>query len=109
IYNYRASGQLMPWEFVALVQNKPFNVSVALQNAVLQTAHVVLTPFADLYLNDVLDSKPLTLHYEAFNAWFAPLFTWVDNGPAFMSVGYRFTGINRPNSILLSEQTVYIG
>jgi hypothetical protein len=109
IYNYRATGLLMPWDFVAQVQNKPFNVFAALQNVVLQTAHVVLTPIADLYWGDALDAKPLSLHYDAFNAWFAPLFTWVDNGAAFMSAGYRFTGINRPNSILFGEQTVYIG
>jgi len=109
IYNYVAARQLMPWDFVALVQNKPFNAFAALQNVVLQTSHVVLTPIADLYWGDALDAKPLSLHYDAFNAWFAPLFTWVDNGAAFMSAGYRFTGINRPNSILFGEQTVYIG
>ena len=109
IYNYRASGQLMPWDFVALVQNKPFNAAVALQNIVLQTANVVLSPIADLHLGSAIDSRPRALHYQAFNDWVAPLFAWVDNGPAFMSVGYRFTGINTANSVLFNEQTVYIG
>lgn len=109
IYNYRASGQLMPWDFVAQVQNKPFNAAVALQNIVLQTAHVVLTPIADLHLGSAIDGRARALHYQAFNDWVAPLFAWVDNGPAFMSVGYRFTGINSANAVLFNEETVYIG
>ncbi len=109
IYNYRASGQLMPWDFVAQVQNKPFDAFVALQNIVLQTARAVLTPIADLHLGSAVDGRPRALHYQAFNAWLAPLFAWVDNGPAFMSVGYRFAGINTANSVLFNEETVYIG
>lgn len=109
IYNYRGSGQLMPWDFVAQVQNKPFNGFAALQNLVLQTANFVLTPIADLHLTPAFDSGPRALHYQAFNALFAPLFTWVDNSSTFMSAGYRFTGVNTANSILFNEQTVYIG
>src|SRR5437764_1023134 len=99
-----ASGQLMPWDLVAQVQNKPFSIAVGLQNLVLQTANLVLTPIADLHLTPALDSGPRARHYQAFNALFAPLFTWVDNGPTFMSVGYRFTVVNTVNSILLTEQ-----
>jgi hypothetical protein len=80
-----------------------------LQNIVLQTAHVVLTPIADLHLGSSVDSTSRELHYQAFNAFFAPLFAWVDNGPAFMSASYRFTGINAAEAILFNEQTVYIG
>lgn len=109
IYNYRASGQLMPWDFVAQVQNKPFSVLTALQTTALQAANVVLTPIADLHLTPAFDSGPRARHYQAFNDLFAPLFAWVNNGPTFMSVGYRFTGVNTANSILLNEQTVYIG
>jgi hypothetical protein len=109
IYNYRASGQLMPWDFVAQVQNKPFSGLAALQNLALQTANLVLTPIADLHVTPAFDSGPRARHYQAFNDLFAPLFRWVDNGPTFMSAGYRFTGVNTANSILLNEQTVYIG
>lgn len=109
IYNYRATGLLMPWDFVAQVQNKPFSIAVALQNTVLQVAHLLLTPIADLHLGNALDGGPRSVHYQAFNALFAPLFAWVDNGPAFMSVGYRFVGLNTGNSVLFNEQTVYIG
>jgi hypothetical protein len=109
IYNYRASGQLMAWDYGALIQNKPFHIVAALQNIVLQTANFVLTPVADLHLGSAIGSRPRALHYQAFNDWFAPLFAWVDNGPAFMSVEYRFAGVNTANSILFNEQTVYIG
>jgi hypothetical protein len=109
IYNYQATGQMMPWDFAAQVQNKPFNVFSALQNIVLQTSRVVLTPVADLHLGSPVDSQARNLHYQAFNALVAPLFTWVNNGPAFVSAGYRFTGINTAESILFNEQTVYIG
>jgi len=109
IYNYRASGLLMPWDFVAQVQNKPFSVFTALQTIALQTANFVLTPIADLHLTPAFDSGPRAQHYQAFNALVAPLFAWVDNGPTFMSAGYRFTGVNTANSVLLNEQTVYIG
>jgi hypothetical protein len=88
--------------------NKPFNVFVALQNIVLHTAHIVLTPVADLHLGSASDSTARQAHYQAFNALFAPLFTWVNNGPEFTSASYRFTGINTAESFLFNEQTVYI-
>ena len=108
-YNLRASGQAMAWDFAAQLQNKPFSLAAALQNVVLYTAQVVLTPIADLHLGSANDSLPRQLHYEAFNAFVAPLFSWVNNGPAFTSASYRFTGINSTQAILFNEQTVFIG
>ena len=109
IYNYRASGQVMAWDLAALLQNKPFNLAAAVQNIVLYAAQTVLTPIADLHLGSSINSGPRARHYEAFNALFAPLFAWVDNGPAFTSVSYRFTGINSTQALLFNEQTVFIG
>ena len=109
IYNYRASGQVMAWDFAAQLQNKPFSIQAALQNVALYAAQTVLTPVADLHLGSADTSLPRQLHYEAFNELFAPLFAWVDNGPAFTSASYRFTGINSSQAILLNEQTVFIG
>jgi hypothetical protein len=109
IYNYRASGQVMAWDFAAQVENKPFNILVALQTEVLFAAQMVLTPIADLHLGSSIDTTPRALHYLAFNAFFAPLFGWVDNGPAFTSAGYRFTGLDSTQAVLFNEQTVYFG
>lgn len=109
IYNYRWSGQVMAWDLAAQLQNKPFSLPAALQNAVLYAVQTVLTPVADLHLGSSIDSAPRDAHYRAFNALFAPFFAWVDNGPAFTSASYRFTGINSSQAILLNEQTVFIG
>ena len=109
IYNYRATGQVMAWEFAAGLQNKPFSIAAALQNVVLYAAQMVLTPVADVHLGSTQTSLPRQLHYEAFNNLLAPLFAWVDNGPGFTSAFYRFTGINSSQALLLNEQTVFIG
>lgn len=108
-FNYKASGQVMVWDFAAQVQNKPFNKSAALQNLALQSAHVVLTPIADLHIGSSSDSTHRALHYQAFNERLKPWFTWVNNDPAFMAAGYQFVGMNSPNSVLFNEQTVFIG
>ena len=109
IYNYRASGQVMAWDFAAQVQNKPFDLLVAVQTEVLFAAQMVLTPIADLHLGSSIDSMPRALHYRAFNEFFAPLFGWVDNGAKFTSGGYQFTGLNSTLAVLFNEQTVYFG
>lgn len=109
VFNYRASGQLLPWDLAAQVQNKPFNILVALQTGVLQAANTVLTPLADLHMGSPIDSTSRSLHYQAFNRLFSPWFTWVNNGPKFTSAGYQFAGVNTPNSVLLNEHTVFIG
>jgi hypothetical protein len=109
IYNYRATGQVMAWELAAQLQNKPFYLPAALQNIVLYAAQTVLTPIADLHIGSSIDTTYRAHHYEWFNGLFAPLFTWVNNGPSFTSAGYRFTGVNSSQAILLNEQTVFIG
>lgn len=108
-YNYRASGQVIAWDLAAQLENKPFNPMTALQNVVLYGAQTILTPVADLHLGSADTSLPRQLRYEAFNRLVAPLFAWVDNGPAFTSASYRFTGINSSQAILFNEQTVFIG
>jgi hypothetical protein len=106
IYNFAASGQLFAWDLAAQVQNKPFHWRVGLQTIVLFAAQMVLTPFADLHLPS-LGSRGL--HYEHFNAVFAPLFTWVNNRPEYTSAFYRFTGINSSAAVMFNEQTIFIG
>jgi hypothetical protein len=39
----------------------------------------------------------------------APLFTWVNQGPAFMSVGYRYTGVVSAVAFYFNEHTVVLG
>src|SRR6266403_2141306 len=96
-YNYASAGRATSWEFNDQILNRPFNWRAALQTIVLYASQVVLTPIADLHL--VSDSTPRAFHYEAFNRIFAPLYSWVDNGPAFMSSSYRFGGINSPSAV----------
>lgn len=107
VYNCVSAGQATAWDFNDQVLNKPFNVHAALQTAVLYLSQIVLTPIADLHV--VLSPAARTLHYQAFNQLFAPLFSWVDNGPAFTSASYRFTGINSQSAIVFNEQTIFIG
>ena len=106
-YNYLSSGRLMEWDFAAQVLNKPFSIKVALQTIVLFTSQIILTPIADLHI--VFDTTARAHHYEAFNQLFAPLFTWVQNGPAYVSAFYRFTGVNTPSAVSFNEHTVFIG
>lgn len=109
IYNYAGSGHLLAWDLAAQMQNKPFQLLPALQNIVLYAAQMVLTPIADLHIGSPIDTTYRGQHYEWFNALFAPLFAWVNNGAAYTSAGYRFTGINSSQAILFNEQTVFIG
>ena len=109
VYNYLSAGEIMPWSFAAQVQNKPFNLLVALQTEVLFAAQMVLTPFADLHLGSSIDSGPRGLHYQAFNHVFAPLFGWVKHGPGIYVRRLPVHWPNSANAVLFSEQTVFIG
>jgi len=107
LYNYVSAARLTAWEFNDQLLNKPFNWRVAVQTTIVYLAQVVLTPFADLHvaLNPTLRAQ----HYENFNRIFAPLFSWVDNGAAYTSASYRFSGINSPSAVAFNEQTLFIG
>jgi hypothetical protein len=106
-YNLVSAGQATAWDFNDQLLNKPFNWRAALQTIVLYTSQMVLTPIADLHI--ALDSTARSHHYEAFNRIFAPLFSWVDNGPAFTSAFYRFSGVSSPSAVVFNEVTVFIG
>ncbi|MGO4677621.1 hypothetical protein AB4Z40_32500 [Bosea sp. 2YAB26] len=108
IHNIRASGQLTDYAFARLVLNTPFNPLVAIQTIAVYAAQIALSPFPDILPNAGYSGARIP-HYMAFNALFQPLFGWVDNGPAFTSVGYRFTGIVSNSAFLLNEQTVMLG
>ena len=107
LYNYVSAGRLTAWEFNQQLLNKPFNWRVAVQTSVVYLTQVVLTPFADLHV--ALNPTVRAQHYENFNRIFAPLFSWVDNGAAYTSASYRFSGINSPSAVAFNEQTLFIG
>ena len=106
-YNLASAGRATAWEFSAQILNKPFNLPAALQTTTLFLSQMVLTPVADLAMLPDVAQRAAT--YEGFNRLVAPLFGWVDNGPAFTSAFYRFTGINSPSAVMYNEQTVFIG
>ena len=106
-YNYLSTGKLTAWEFHQENQNKPFSIYVALQTITVYFSQIVLTPIADLHI--AFTPQQRAQHYIAFNSLFAPLFAWVDNGPAYTSAFYRFSGINGPSAAVFNEQTVFIG
>lgn len=107
VYNYAATGRTSAWELNDQILNKPFSWRAAVQTAILYASQLVLTPFADLHM--VLNPAARAQHYESFNRLLAPLFAWVDNGVAYTSVSYRFSGINSPSAIAFNEQTIFIG
>lgn len=100
-YNIASSGHATAWKFNDQLLNKPFNLHAALQNIVLYTAQIALTPLADLHSN--FDYTTSARYYETFNRFFRSLFTWVDNGPAHTSAFYRFTGINSSSAVFLTS------
>ncbi|HWK44684.1 MAG TPA: hypothetical protein VNT30_08175 [Stellaceae bacterium] len=107
IYNYQATGQLMEGNLASQIVNSPFHVRVAIQNIVVYASQIVLAPFPDLIVSG--DSGPRSAHYAAWSALLQPLFTWVDNGPDFVSASYRFTGIESLSATLFNEQTIFVG
>lgn len=108
IYSWLAAGQIMEPSYSGLVLNKPFSPIVALQTILVYASQIVLSPFPDILPTAGYAGGRIP-HYTAFNALFEPFFGWVDNGPAFTSVGYRFTGIVSSSAFLLNEQTVMLG
>jgi hypothetical protein len=108
IYNWRATGQITEYGFAKLVLNTPFNPAVSAQTILVYASQIMLSPFPDLLPNAGYSGDRIP-HYAAFNAIWAPLFTWVENGPAYTSVGYRYTGVVSNLAFLLNEQTVMLG
>ncbi len=106
-YNYLSAGRATAWEFNDQLLNRPFDWRVALQTIVLYASQVVLTPLADLHV--AFSPAARAQHYESFNRLVAPLFRWVDNGAAYTSASYRFSGINSPSAVVFNEQTIFIG
>ena len=107
VYNYVSAGRTTAWEFNDQLLNKPFNWHAALQTTILYTSQIVLTPFADLHI--AFSPAARAEHYESINRLLAPLFSWVDNGAAYTSASYRFSGVNSPSAVAFNEQTVFIG
>ncbi len=93
-YNYLSAGRATAWEFNDQLLNRPFDWHVALQTIVLYASQVVLTPLADLHV--AFSPAARAQHYDSFNRLVAPLFGGVDNGAAYTSASYRFSGIKFP-------------
>lgn len=108
VYNLRATGQVTEYGFARQVLNTPFNPLVAAQTIAVYAAQIILSPFPDI-LPTAGYSGARIPHYTAYNSVWAPMFTWVNNGPAFTSVGYRFTGVVSSISFFLNEHTVMLG
>jgi hypothetical protein len=105
--NWRATGMLMPGELSAQVLNKPFNPGAGLQNLVLHAAQTALSPIPDLNPTKSLEQRQA--FYAAFNETFAGAVALVNQGPAYMSVSYRFIGPSQSTAWLLSEHSVDLG
>ena len=108
IYNLRATGQVTEINFARQVLNTPYSLAVSVQTIVVYAAQMVLSPLPDI-LPTAGYGGDRGLHYKSFNAICAPLFAWVNNSPAHMSVGYRFTGITSDVAFFLNEHTVMLG
>jgi hypothetical protein len=108
LFNLRAAGQVTQFDFARQVLNTPLDLMVSLQTIAVYAAQITLTPLADMTLVKGMGSYRIPI-YTAFNEVFAPYFKWVDNGPAFMSVGYRFTGVASSQAALFNEHTLMLG
>ena len=105
--NWRASGALMDTGFSDLVLNKPFKLLAGLQNLVLHVVQTAASPLPDL--NPARDIQARLSFHTAFNQAAAGLFTWVNQGPEYMSVSYRFVGPSQSTGWYLGENSVDIG
>ncbi|MCW7546056.1 hypothetical protein N7I30_19950 [Aurantimonas litoralis] len=106
LYNLKATGFITEHNFANQVLNTPFAPLVSLQTVAIYASQIALAPFADLFPS--LTATRVE-HYAAFNAFFAPLFGWVDNSAPYMSVGYRFTGVTQSLAYFMNEHTVMVG
>ena len=93
--------------FSDLVLNKPFKLLAGLQNLVLHAVQTAASPLPDL--NPSRDIQARLAFHTAFNQAAAGLFTWVNQGPEYMSVSYRFVGPSQSTGWYLGENSVDIG
>jgi hypothetical protein len=107
VSNWRATGQPMETSFSDQVLNKPFKLAAGAQNLVLHAAQIALSPLPDL--NPTKDIQQRLAFHTAFNKAFAGLFAWVNQGPEYMSVSYRFVGPSQSSGWYLNENAVDVG
>lgn len=105
--NWRASGQLMHPALVEGTLNKPFVLAAGLQNLALHSIQIALSPIPDL--NPTFDPNARFIFYRTFNNFLSPLFTWVNQGPAYMSAQYTFAGAAQSAGFFMNEVSVDIG
>jgi hypothetical protein len=105
--NLRGAGTWMEPAFANQVVNKPFNPAAGLQNLVLHAAQTALSPIPDLHPSKSLEKR--RAFRDAFDRAFAGAFSWVNQGPAYMSVSYRFVGPSQSTGWYLGENSVDLG
>jgi hypothetical protein len=105
--NWRGAGTLMESGYSSQILNKPFRPAAGLQNLVLHAAQTALSPVPDLNPSRSLEKRQA--FHGAFNQAFAGLFAWVNQGPDYMSVSYRFVGPSQSTGWYLGENSVDIG
>ncbi|HEX8168854.1 MAG TPA: hypothetical protein VF601_24085 [Beijerinckiaceae bacterium] len=105
--NWRGAGTLMEPSYSAQILNKPFKPTAGLQNLVLHAVQTALSPLPDLNPSKLLEQRQA--FHAAFNRAFAPLFAWVNQGPDYMSVSYRFVGPSQSTGWYLGENSVDLG
>jgi hypothetical protein len=105
--NWLASGKPMETSFSDQVLNKPFSLKAGAQNLALHTVQTALSPLPDL--NPSRDIQKRLAFHTAFNKAFDGLFAWVNQGPEYMSVSYRFVGPSQSTGWYLGENSVDLG
>lgn len=105
--NWRGAGTLMEPSLASQVVNKPFSLAAGLQNLVLHSTQTALSPIPDLNPSKQLENR--RAFHDSFNRTFSGLFSWVNQGPAYMSVAYRFVGPSQSTGWYLGENSVDLG
>ncbi|MEI9997810.1 MAG: hypothetical protein WDO13_00855 [Verrucomicrobiota bacterium] len=106
-YNVASSGQVFDKAYGNSVLNRPFRLSVGLQNITLFGAQLLINPIPDL------DPDPLAYErrevYDAMNAYGNRYFGWVNQSADSMAPGYHFAGIWPSNAYYHSEDSSLLG
>ena len=108
-YNYVSSGRLyFLGDFAHDVFNLRGSLHGFLQNILIYTAQMTLSPIADLnfwpYAND------RQMFNTALNAIFNPLIQpFIDTDPSNYHLGYRFVGVTLPTSVRFVEFSLWSG
>jgi hypothetical protein len=109
VANKRGSGHaLNPPVIMAGIRNSPFKPRVALINAEIYTAQLLLSPLPDFLVAG--DRTWIERRYQQFNALCSRGFTWFDASDGYSAWGYSFRGVSSPDTGLrYSEFSLWLG